>query len=185
VQAEPSPPAAVPAPAADALPAALGAPEPGEEEEGEVTDSADDASEAAWNTRGLPDGRYRVKVIVSDERANPTEPLSSEKVSDWFLVDNTAPTVRRSAIQRDAQGLPTGIPCLDALSYLTGADYRVDGGEWIGAACEDGIWDSMSETARLDAKKLPAGRDTIEFRIRDAAGNSRVEKLTYTLAAKK
>jgi hypothetical protein len=155
-----------------------------DEEEAGADETADgEGSEAAWNTRGLPDGRYRVKVIVSDGRANPAEPLSAEKLSDWFLLDNTAPTVRRSAIQRDARGLPLRIPCSDALSYLSGADYRIDGGEWIGAASEDGIWDSTAETALVDAKKLPAGRHTVEFRIRDAAGNSRVEKLSYTLAA--
>jgi hypothetical protein len=79
--------------------------------------------------------------------------------------------------------VPLRIPCSDAISYLTGADYRVDGGEWIGAACEDGVWDSTSETALLDAKRLPAGHHTIEFRIRDAAGNSRVERIEYTRAA--
>ena len=50
---------------------------------------------------------------------------------------------------------------------------------------EDGIWDPPAETAHLDTKKLPAGRHTIDFRIRDAAGNSRVEKISYTLAAAK
>jgi sugar lactone lactonase YvrE len=157
---------------------------PGEIEE-ENTDESADASEVEWDTRRVPDGRYRLKVVVTDGRMNPSEPLTAEKISDWFLVDNTPPTVRRSAIRRDAQGLPLSIPCSDALSYLTGADYRIDGGEWIGAACEDGIWDSTAETALLDAKKLLAGKHAIEFRIRDAAGNSRVEKLSYTLAAPK
>jgi outer membrane protein assembly factor BamB len=186
-------PEALPDPAAPGTAATLPPPadpaaaKPGAEEDADLEVAAEegDATEAEWNTRGLPDGRYRVRVAVSDGRSNPSEPLSTEKVSDWFVVDNTPPTVRRNAIQRDAQGLPVIIPCVDALSYLTGADYRVDGGEWMGAACEDGIWDSPAETAHLDAKKLPAGRHTIDFRIRDAAGNSRVEKISYTLAAAK
>jgi sugar lactone lactonase YvrE len=139
-------------------------------------------AQAGWNTKLVPDGRYRLKVVVSDARANPTEPLSAEKISEWILVDNTPPTVRRSAIQRDRQGLPLRIPCSDAISYLTGADYRIDGGEWIGTACEDGVWDSTSETALLDATRLPSGSHTIEFRIQDAAGNSRRETISYTRA---
>lgn len=184
--APPDPPAGLgattPSAPADAAMAKLGG---AEEADLEAASEDGDSTEVEWITRGLPDGRYRVMVHVSDGRSNPSEPLATEKLSDWFVVDNTPPTVRRNAIQRDAQHLPASIPCVDALSYLTGADYRVDGGEWIGAACEDGIWDSPSETAHLDAKKLPAGRHAIDFRIRDAAGNSRVEKLNYTLAAAK
>ena len=165
------------------LPEAATAPDalpdnPSELDATEVTEESE--SQVEWNTRAVPDGRYRFEVVVSDGRANPTEPLSAEKVSGWILIDNTPPTVRPSAIQRDRQALPLRIPCSDAISYLTGADYRVDSGDWIGAACEDGVWDSTSETAVLDAARLPAGHHTIDFRIRDAAGNSRVEKIEYT-----
>ena len=51
-------------------------------------------TEYSWNMESIPDGWYRIKVIASDEDANPAgDSLTDEKVSERFKVDNTRPDV--------------------------------------------------------------------------------------------
>ena len=51
-------------------------------------------AEYDWNTEGLPDGTYVVRVVTSDERAQPRErALESTFVSPPLLVDNRKPEV--------------------------------------------------------------------------------------------
>ncbi len=51
-----------------------------------------DAQGVTWDTSPLPDGRYRLRVIASDEDANPLdEGRTGEALSAPFTVDNTAP----------------------------------------------------------------------------------------------
>lgn len=48
----------------------------------------------SWDTTTMPDGAYYLKVLASDAQANPAgEGLTSERVSDRFVVDNTPPAI--------------------------------------------------------------------------------------------
>ncbi|MHC4606655.1 MAG: hypothetical protein ACYTAF_06930, partial [Planctomycetota bacterium] len=48
----------------------------------------------AWNTWEVPDGKYVVRIVASDEQANPAdEALTGERTTDPILVDNTRPEV--------------------------------------------------------------------------------------------
>ena len=60
---------------------------------------------------------------------------------------------------------------------MASAEYRWEGGEWVAAACSDGIFDSPYEevVVRLD-EPLIAPR-TLELRVRDGAGNERLHTL--------
>ena len=59
----------------------------------------------AWDTSAVPDGTYRVRVTASDRLSNaPADALSRDRVSDPFLVDHQAPSVKVSA--GDANGRP-------------------------------------------------------------------------------
>jgi hypothetical protein len=70
-------------------------------------------------------------------------------------------------------------------TYVSSAEYRVDSGEWIGAAAADGIFDSPEETVRIDAARLKPGRHALQIRVRDAAGNESLAKIGYVLPVKK
>ena len=49
---------------------------------------------AGWDTHGLPDGRYRIRVTASDQGGNALgEEATASVVSPAFVVDNTAPLV--------------------------------------------------------------------------------------------
>ncbi|MGV3724725.1 MAG: SpoIVB peptidase S55 domain-containing protein [Actinomycetota bacterium] len=155
----------------------------------EATDSsaADDLGDGGtsitWNTRKVPDGLYRIRVAVSDVASSPDEPLSGGVISEGERVDNTAPKLLLQAAKRIGMAPPTEITVQDAGAYVSSAECRVDGGEWLALACVDGIFDSPDEALRLDTARLPTGRHVLEIRVRDAAGNASVTKTTYVTTA--
>lgn len=149
------------------------------EEEEEDPESSAQSTELLWNTRQVPDGRYRIKVVASDALANPTEPLTAEAISEVVIVDNTPPVIELNRAAQKGEAPPTEVWCRDALSPITGAEYRVGQGDWIGAAAADGIFDSPVEAIRIDPARLPPGHQTLTLRVRDAAGNERTATLPY------
>jgi len=135
--------------------------------------------EFSWDTKKVKDGRYLVKVVVSDRNANPDDPLSAEAISPELGVDNTPPVLTVDKARRPSDPAPISLLCRDAGSYVAGAEYRVDKEEWIAATAQDGLFDSPEETIRLDPKRLPAGKHILQIRIRDAVGNEKTEKIPY------
>lgn len=134
-----------------------------------------------WNTRGTPDGRYRVKIVASDVLTSPDEPATVEVLSEVVQVVNTPPIIQVQKAHRVGPQPPDEVPVMAAASYVASAEYRVDAGEWIGAAAGDGIFDSPAETIRIDRARLKPGRHTLELRARDGAGNEATAKIPYVL----
>jgi outer membrane protein assembly factor BamB len=131
-------------------------------------------SSFAWDTSKLPDGAYRVRVVASDRPSNPNDPASAEAISEPFVVANHAPAAflfRRA--WRETEGSGTR---LDGLAIgrapLIGAQFRVDGGDWMACEAADGIWDSAFEPFTCPAGPLTAGEHTVEVKVVDAAGNT-------------
>jgi hypothetical protein len=123
----------------------------------------------AWETRGLPDGRYVVRVVASDDRANPeARSLAAARESDPVLVDHTPPTI---ADLRVAGGRVTGT-ARDAASRIAHLACSIDGKEWKLVAPVDGLLDGPEERF---AFKLPdgleAGPHAIAVQAADAGGN--------------
>jgi hypothetical protein len=135
----------------------------------EMTKEAITASTFAWKTRGLPDGRYVVKVVASDNRANPeARSLAAARESDPVLVDHTAPTI---ADLRVANGQVTGI-ARDAASRISYLAYSVDGGKWKLIAPADGLLDGPEERFTFALPDdLEAGQHAIAVQAADAGGN--------------
>jgi hypothetical protein len=135
------------------------------------------ASSQTWDTTKLPDGTYWLKIVASDRIANPDDPQTAEQVVGPILVDNTPPIVSVSAVKRDGNRLL--VPCYDN-TFVASAEYRAEGGEWVAATCEDGVFDEPYEIVVVDLSKLPANAKAIELRVRDGAGNERTEKIPLT-----
>jgi SpoIVB peptidase S55 len=151
----------------------------------DLDDLTGGACSITWNTKRLPDGRYRIKVVASDALTCPDEPATGEAVSEWVLVDNKAPQVLTQLARRVGPAPPVEIPVKDAGTYVASAEYRLDTGEWIAGVAADGILDSAEETVRLDPARLKPGRHVLEIRVRDAAGNEATAKIPYLIAAPK
>ncbi|MCC7495630.1 MAG: hypothetical protein IT204_24985 [Fimbriimonadaceae bacterium] len=124
------------------------------------------------DTSKLPDGRYRLRLVVDDGVANPDQPLVTTLLSDLLLIDNTAPTL--------SPAQPTWNATADRLIWqaaardnllLRAVDWRLNQDPWLPGRATDGLLDSALETVALRTVPVPVGKHTLEIRLRDAAGN--------------
>ncbi len=127
-----------------------------------------------WNTRDIPDGRYRVKLIASDKSDNtPQTAGRAARETRYFLVENTPPTLSRlkTRILADGRVEITGIAA-DTLSPITSVSFQVDSAtDWREATASDTMFDSPLEAFTARTGKLSAGAHRISLRATDARGN--------------
>ena len=102
-----------------------------------------------FDTSQLPDGRYELRLTVSDETDNPDAPLSDAKEGVEFVVDNTAPIIRSTRSDGTVS-----VKITDALSPIGRVEYSADAKEWIRITPVDGIADSREETFRIEASAV-------------------------------
>jgi hypothetical protein len=127
-----------------------------------------------WDTNSVPDGIYRLKVVASDEEANPVgEALTAEALSEPVTVDNRRPEVIGLKF---ADGRVTGVT-RDHLSTIRFLEFAVNGGDWKYVAPADGVFDDREESFRITLEDLKPGAHTVAVRATDAEGNVGVEKL--------
>lgn len=137
-------------------------------------------TEYDWNTDGVPDGLYVVRVTVSDERVQPRErALTSSFDSVPLLVDNGKP---------ELDGLTVNYPVVsgrarDDGSAIAAIEYTVDGGEPQVVAPSDGIADDLVEAFSFRLPRLTRGPHTITIRATDGADNVAAAHLTVTVKA--
>lgn len=129
-----------------------------------------------WDTRTVPDGRYEVRVVASDSKANPpgTE-LSTARIADQMLVDNTPPDVVINSVDpKGARAVRVAVSCHDALSRLAEASYNLDSDEkWIPLAADDNLFDAPDESVTFTVDDLEPGEHRIALRVADERGNMR------------
>jgi hypothetical protein len=70
----------------------------------------------------MADGRYRLKLVAKDTPENPIgQALSTEKVSEPFVVDNTGPALKEFQVQRQNQGFTFFLRCKIIGPHRSGA----------------------------------------------------------------
>lgn len=132
-------------------------------------------------TDSISDGKYRVKVDVTDALQNPEASASTVTlVSQMFVVDNTPPAV--DEIKGEKAGVDeyeVRAAVADATSILSAAEYNVDNGkEWKSVLPEDGIFDMHNETFKFRVKpEKPKQEHSLTLRVYDREGNVRVAKV--------
>ncbi len=146
-----------------------------EGQEKQQPSGATTASSMNWDTTKFADGKYWLKIVANDRIANPDDPQSAEQVVAPIIVDNTPPTVGTHAIKREGNNML--VPVYDN-TFVASAEFRPEGGEWQAAICQDGVFDQTHEVLVIDLSKLAKKVKAIEIRVRDAAGNERVEKVS-------
>jgi len=130
-------------------------------------------STAKWDTSGEEDGTIVLRVVASDAKRNPTDPLTNEAISKPMILDNSGPTV--SLLKGNIQPIGNGAIHVRAWAEDTGsgvgsAQYRVDEGKWVALPAEDGLFDSSYEAFEFDIKDLSGGEHTIQVAAFNAAG---------------
>jgi len=123
----------------------------------------------SWETRNIPDGYYRVRVLVSDEATNPEPYVArTEAISAPILVDNHAPELREL---RFAAGKLSG-RAVDTIGPVTQLELSVDTGLYRPVFPVDDLLDTNNEAFQVELTSLSTGTHTVSMRASDAAGNT-------------
>ena len=122
----------------------------------------------------LADGRYTIRVVAKDLPENPSgQSLSGERISEPFDIDNTQPTVTSGgAPQVTGDRARVGFLASDRSSYLTRAEYSINGGDWMTVYADDGISDGPNERYTIEIPVAPPGEYAVTIRVFDSQGNS-------------
>jgi sugar lactone lactonase YvrE len=123
--------------------------------------------------QSLADGQYIFKIVAKDTPSNPASfALTGERLTEPIAIDNTAPTVTAGQPSIvGGQGRVT-FGAIDTASYLTRAEYSINGGDWIPVYADDGISDSPRERYTIDVPIKTPGEYAVTIRIYDVNGNS-------------
>lgn len=128
----------------------------------------------SWDTEGMPEGRYRIRLEASDELANPPDRVTkhSQQIGG-VVVDNTAPVLSGLAMTGDRlKGTAT-----DQVGPIARLEFALVGTKsWFPIFPSDDVFDEPSESFDVDVASLvPSGPHLVVVRAYDAAGN-RVER---------
>lgn len=123
--------------------------------------------------QSLADGRYVVRVVVTDSPDNPSgQSLAGERVSDPFDIDNTQPTVIAGPQQLSGDTARLTFTANDRSSHLARAEYSINGGPWLAVFAEDGISDSSDEKYQVEIPLRGVGEHVVTLRVFDSSGNA-------------
>ena len=131
-------------------------------------------SEQNWETDGVPDGYYRIRVEASDEFDNPEALVQkSNAESEPFLVDNHPPHIPDLRAQSDRV---IG-KARDDQGPITRLEYSLDGLEWKLLLPDDRLLDAREEAFSLPFSQLPKGDHLVMVRASDARNNTSTREL--------
>lgn len=134
-----------------------------------------------WDTLRLPDGKYQVRLIASDDPDNPPETAASaEKTIEPVVIDNTRPDVRLvNAVAGTGGRYVVSGTAKDRHSKIVRVQYTIDGQDWVPAYPVDGVFDSPEESFQITTRPLMPGDYTLIANAFDSEGNIGIEKVQF------
>ncbi len=123
-----------------------------------------------WDTSSLPEGRYRVRVVATDELANPPDLVTRDDAeSGIVLVNNTPPRIEGlRAANRRVQGI--AVDGVGPIQRIEVAQAGTD--DWVPFFPSDGIFDEAREEFDIDVGSIaPPGPSLLAIRVFDDANN--------------
>lgn len=130
-----------------------------------------DGKNFSFDSRGIPDGAYRIRVTASDRRDNPANEKTDVRESEVFIVDNTAPRFSEAKQHRKGKKIVVAGRLEDASSDVVRIESSVNGGEWMNVTPGDGIFDSRTEEFEFELDVDPDQENAIVLRGTDLPGN--------------
>ncbi|MEO5878689.1 MAG: hypothetical protein ABIR22_00900 [Candidatus Eisenbacteria bacterium] len=135
-----------------------------------------------WDTRGLPDGRYRVRITASDHAGNALGEESTTSVtSASFIVDNTPPRISRFESAGESGGVRFAGEAEDGENVLTRLEVALDDDVWRHVSPLGGMADEKTLAFRGRWPDVKPGEHTLSVRAVDAGGNSVVRAVRVTV----
>ncbi len=129
-----------------------------------------------WDTSLLPDGRYLVRIVATDGRANPAaSALQAERQAGPITIDNTPPVIRvaeRPAARAKGpapEARTLAFEVIDAASPLDRVDVLLANGQWRAVFPDDGVLDGLRE--RFTVPLADLGDGPIVLRATDTLAN--------------
>ncbi|MEO0087857.1 MAG: hypothetical protein ABIK90_07270, partial [candidate division WOR-3 bacterium] len=111
-------------------------------------------NEYKLDSRILPDGYYKIKLITSDEITQiKREALKDSFISNEFLIDNTPPKLAFFKKDKKKKGYQIRIKIIDSLSIIKGFYYSLDNEKEEKILPTDGIFDDKEEEFLLEIEK--------------------------------
>jgi hypothetical protein len=124
----------------------------------------------SWETSDLPEGRYRVRVVATDELSNPPDRVTRDEMeSSVVLVDNTPPVIEGlKVVGKHVSGV-----AIDGVGPIARIEISQAGSdEWTPFYPTDGIFDEQREEFDADVSKLaPVTPALLSLRVYDKANN--------------
>jgi hypothetical protein len=109
-----------------------------------------------FDATALPDGAYRIRVVASDAPShNPGEALSTERVSDRFLIDTTPPVLSAVDAHMVNGRIHVTLTATDSATPIGHAEYSVDAGPWQYVEPVGKLSDSLTEHYDFEAPLNP------------------------------
>ncbi|MGD0771081.1 MAG: hypothetical protein ABSB42_23085 [Tepidisphaeraceae bacterium] len=132
-----------------------------------------------WDTHAVADGEYQVKVVASDALANPPgDGKTASRVSDYFVVDNTPPTIGDLDYKVAGGAVTISLRVQDQTSTVASVEYAVDSADqWQTVLPLDGIFDSPDEQVKFSVNGLTPGEHQVTIRATDSHGNQSLHSI--------
>jgi hypothetical protein len=144
-----------------------------------------DATSFTWDTRNIPDGRYRIRVRASDAPGNAVgEELKSETMSEPFTIDNTPPEVTAFEVRGENRSVTMSGRAQDGQSILVRVDVAVDEDDWREVTPQGGLADERTLSFQTRLPNLDPGEHTVAVRVVDQAGNGATQARRVTVPRK-
>lgn len=135
-----------------------------------------------WDTKTIEDGRYEVRVTAGDQRSNTTTTkLTGSRISDPFVVDNTAPVITDSKLETQNSVLSTAegskltltLGIKDEFTAIGKVSYTVDSNaDWVATLPDDMVYDTTDEFFTIVIEDLDPGEHVIALKIADDLENT-------------
>ena len=122
----------------------------------------------------LADGSYTIRIVAKDSPSNPSgRSLTGERLSESFIIDNSQPSVSAAVVPQIVGGRARIVFIAgDKGSYVSRAEYSVNGGEWRAVFSDDGISDGPEERYTVEIPvEAAAAEYSVTLRVFDANGN--------------
>lgn len=125
-----------------------------------------------WDTKAIPDGVYRIKIVASDSLDTPDNfALESRLITEPITVDNTGPVISKPMMEIKSSAANIIFNVKDNLSPIVKCKYSVNGGEWKIIFPDDQINDTLKEDYKLILKLEKKGEYNITFQAIDSENN--------------
>ena len=127
-----------------------------------------------WDTKTIEDGRYEVRVTAGDQRSNTTTTkLTGSRISDPFVVDNTAPVIESSDLRTGGSEVTMNLEINDEFTAIGKVSYTVDSNaDWVAALPDDMVYDTTTEFFSIVIEDLEPGEHVIALKVADDLENT-------------